>query len=116
MDMNVFVRLTNGTASLIFFALMGFLVFLCFRTRSRGLILVAAALALIKVKFLNWIVAAVLNAYNIVQWDPALDVRGEKLFLRLEIAIITSGIEVVLCYMGLMSTRCVSHLQRVATG
>lgn len=98
MDMNVFIRLANGTASLIFLALMGFLVFLCFRTRSKGLILVAAALALIKVRFLNWIVAAVLNAYNIGQWDPGLDVRGEKLFLRLEIAIITSGIEVVLCY------------------
>ena len=98
MDMNVFVRLTNGAATLIFLALMGFLVFLCFRTRSKGLILVAAALVLIKFRFLNWIVAAVLNAYNIVPWDPVLDVTSEKLFLRLDIAIITSGIEVVLCY------------------
>ena len=96
--MNVYASLVTGFSYVAFVVLMGFLVFLCFRTRSKGLILVAAALALIKVRFLNWIVAAVLNAYNIGQWDPALDVRSEKLFLRLDIAIITSGIEVVLCY------------------
>ena len=96
--MNVFVRLTTDIAYLEFVAVMGFLVFLCFRTRSKGLILVAAALALIKVRFLNWIVAAVLNAYNIVPWEQELDVRSVKLLQRLDIAIITSGIEVVLCY------------------
>lgn len=96
--MNVFVRLTTGIGYLEFVAVMGFLVFLCFRTRSKGLILVAAALPLIKVRFLNWIVAAVLNAYNIAQWEPGVDVRGVKLLQRLDIAIITTGIEDVLCY------------------
>lgn len=152
MDMNVFVRLANGTASLIFLAFMGFLVFLCFRTRSKGLILVAGAsinqvlnlqeasktlmniffvrlatgiaylefvvlmgflvflcfrrrskglilvaTVLIGIRVLRWIVYAVHNAY-VGQWDPGLDVRGEQLFLRLEFAIIISGIELVLCY------------------
>lgn len=152
MDMNVFVRLTNGTASLIFLAFMGFLVFLCLRTRSRGLILVAGALinqvlnlkessktlmnvffvrlatgiaylefvvlmgflvflcfrtrskglilvttVLIGIRVLRWIVYAVHNAY-IGQWEPSLDVRGVQLFRRLDFAIIISGIELVLCY------------------
>ena len=96
--MNVYASLVTGFSYVVFVVLMGFLVFFCFRTRSKGLILVAAALALIKVRFLNWIVVAVLNAYNIVQWDPGLDVRGEQLFLRLDIAIITTSIEVVLGY------------------
>ena len=100
--MNVFVNLTTGIVYLEFVVLMGFLVFLCFRTRSKGLILVAAALAIIKVRFLSWIVATVLNAY-MGQWEPGLDIRGVKLLRRLDIAIITSGIEGVLCYsLGLL--------------
>ena len=100
--MNVFVNLITGIVYLEFVALMGFLVLLCFRTRSKGLILVAAALALIKVRFLSWIVAAVLNAY-MGQWEPGLDIRSVKLLRRLDIAIITSGIEGVLCYsLGLL--------------
>ncbi|MCG9134211.1 hypothetical protein J5I95_21330 [Candidatus Poribacteria bacterium] len=63
--------------------------------------LVAAALAL-QVKVLSWIVAAVCNAY-MGQWEPGQDVRGVKLLRRLDITIITSGIEVVLCYsLGLL--------------
>lgn len=98
MDMNVFVRLVTGFSYVAFVVLMGFLVFFCFRTRSKGLIWVAAALTLIHVKILNWIVAVVYNVYNIGQWDPGLDVRSVELFRRLDIAIITSGIEVILCY------------------
>ena len=59
--------------------------------------LVAAALAVIKVRFLSWIVGIVLYAY-MGQGDPGLDVRSVKLLRRLNIAIITSGIEDVLCY------------------
>ena len=96
--MNVFVRLMIGIAYVEFVVLMGFLVFLCFRTRSKGLIWVAAALALIKVKALNWIVAVFCNVVYGAAWEPDLDIRGMKLTQRLEISIITSGIEIVLCY------------------
>ena len=94
--MNVFfLRLATGVAYLEFVVLIGFLVFLCFRTRSRGLILVATVL--IGVRVLRWIVYAVRNAY-IGQWEPGLDVRSVKMFQKLDFAIIISGIEVVLCY------------------
>ena len=94
--MNVFfVRLATGIAYLEFVVLMGFLVFLCFQTRSRGLILISTVL--IGVRFLRWIVYAVHNAY-IGQWEPGLDVRSEELFRRLDFAIIISGIELVLFY------------------
>ena len=100
--MNVFVNLTTGIVYLEFVALMGFLVFLCFRTRSKGLILVAAALAVSKVRLLIWIVGTVFNAY-MGQWEPDLDIRSVKLLRRLDIAIITSGIEGVLCHsLGLL--------------
>ena len=96
--MNDFVRLVTGIVYVEFAVLVGFLVFLCFRTRSKGLILVTAGLALMEVKVLTWIVAMVCNVFNIGQWEPGLDVRSGKLFQRLDIAIVTTGIEAVLCY------------------
>ena len=99
--MNVYAHLVTGIAYVELVVLIGFLVFLCFRTRSKGLIWVAAALAL-QAKVLSWVVAAVCNAY-MGQWEPNIDVRGVKLLRRLDIVIITSGIEVVLCYsLGLL--------------
>ena len=102
--MNVFVRLMTGIANVEFVGLMGFLVFLCFRTRSKGLIWVTAALPLMEVKALNYIVGVVCNIFNIGTWvnigtwEPGLDVRAAALTLRLEISIIISGIEIVLGY------------------
>ena len=96
--MNDFVRLVTGIVYVEFAVLIGFLVFLCFRTRSRGLILGTAGLALMEVKVLTWIVAVVCNVFNIGQWEPGLDIRAVKLFQRLEIAIVTTGIEAVLSY------------------
>ena len=96
--MNVFVRLVTGIVYVQFVVLIGFLVFLCFRTRSKGLIWVTAALALMKFQVLNHIVGVVCNVFNIGIWEPGLDVRGANLFLRLDISIIVGGIEVVLGY------------------
>ena len=103
--MDVFVHLMTGIANVEFVGLMGFLVFLCFRTRSKGLIWVTAALPLMEVKALNYIVGVVCYIFNIGAWEPGigawepgLDVRGAALTLRLEISIIISGIEIVLGY------------------
>lgn len=99
--MNVFVRLVTGIVYVQCVILMGFLVFLCFRTRSKGLIWVTAALPLMKFQVLNHIISVVYNIFNIgqiEQWEPGLDVRGENLFLRLDITIIVGGIEAVLGY------------------
>ena len=96
--MNDFVRLVTGITYVEFVVLMGFLVFLCFRMRSRGLILIAVALTLMKLQVLNYIVAVVCNIFNVGTWEPGLDVRGENLFLRLDISIIVRGIETVLGY------------------
>ena len=96
--MNDFVRLVTGIVYVEFAVLIGFLVFLCFRTRSKGLILGTAGLALMEVKVLTWSVAMVCNLFNIGQWEPGLDIRAANLFQRLDIAIVTTGIEAVLCY------------------
>ncbi len=99
--MNVFVRLVTGIVYVQIVVLIGFLVFLCFRTRSKGLIWVTAALLLIKLQALNHIVAVVRNIVYAgagETWTPGLDVRDEKLYRNLDIAIIISGIEVVLGY------------------
>jgi hypothetical protein len=96
--MNVYVSLVTGIVYVEFAVLMGFLVFFYFRTRSKGLILVTAGLALMQVNVLTWIAAAVCNVFNIGQWEPGIDVRGVKLFQRLDIAIVTTGIEAMLCY------------------
>ena len=82
---NVFIGLTYISSVL----LAGFLVFLSFRTRSKGVIFITAVF--IGFRFLSLIfdaaLGAFLNAYNIGQWDPSLDVRGVELFRRLDIAI-----------------------------
>ena len=98
-QMNVFVRLTTGIVYVEIVILVGFLVFLCYRTRSKGLVCVIAACILI-FRPLGWIVVAVRNAIwgQWAQWEPNLDLRGVSLQRGLDIAIITSGIETVLCY------------------
>lgn len=77
--------------------LAGFLVFLCLRTRSKGVIFITAVF--IGFRFLNLIFDAalgpVLDAY-IGQWDPGQDVRGVKLLQRLDIAIIVAHVKSIL--------------------
>lgn len=96
--LNVFIHLTTGIAIVEVVALLAFLVFLCFRTRSKGLIWVTAALPLILLQALNRIVGVVCNIFNIGTWEPGLDVRAAALTQRLEISIIVNGIEIVLGY------------------
>ena len=77
--------------------LAGFLVFLCLRTRSKGVIFITAVF--IGFRFLNLIFDAALNAVldaYIGQWDPGQDVRGVKLLQRLDIAIIVAHVKSIL--------------------
>ena len=99
--MNIFVRLMTNIANVEFSVLMGFLVFLCVRTRSKGLIWVTVGILLIKIYVVGYIIAVFYNVFNIgliEHWEPGLDVRGEKLYQGLEIAIISGCIEIVLGY------------------
>ena len=100
----MFENVLIGLTYISYVVLAGFLVFLCFRTRSKGVIFITAVF--IGFRFLSLIfdaaLGAVLNAY-MGQWEPGQDIRGVKLLRRLDIAIITSGIEGVLCYsLGLL--------------
>ena len=52
--MNVYVHLVTGIVSVQFAVLLGFLVFLFFRTRSKGLIWIATALTLMKLQMINY--------------------------------------------------------------
>ena len=90
----------NVLISLIYISyviLAGFLVFLCFRTRSKGVIFITAVF--IGFRFLSLIfdaaLGAVLNAYT-GQWEPSQDVRGVKLLQRLNIAIVVEGVKSIL--------------------
>ena len=76
--------------------------------------LVAAALALIKVRFLSWIVATVLNAY-MGQWEPGSRHKGREIATKIGYRHYNQWYRrrVMLQF---RFTRCVSHLQRVATG
>ena len=93
--MNVFVDLTTWIGYVGFLALMVFLVFFCFRTRSKGLIVFAAAL--MGVRFLRWFVHVVYNAYA-GPWKPGEDIRAVRLLQGLNLSIITRGIEIMLFY------------------
>ena len=92
--MKVFVDLTTWIGYVGFLALMVFLVFFCLRTRSKGLIVLVTAMG---VRLFRWLVLAVYNTY-IWPWKPGLDIRDVDLRRNLELAIITSGIEVLLFY------------------
>lgn len=82
----MFEKVFIGLTCISYVVLAGLLVFLCFRTRSKGLILITALF--IGITFLGWIFDAVLsmilNAY-IGQWEPGQDIRGVNLLSRLEI-------------------------------
>ena len=83
-------------------ALAGFLVFLCFRTRSKGVIFITALFIIVRVSRL--IFGVVLRAYNIGRWDPGVDVRGVDLLRALEYTIIFDSINAMLygylCLLG----------------
>ena len=90
---NVLIGLTH----ISYVVLAGFLVFLCFRTRSKGVIFITAVF--IGFRFLSLIfdavLGAVLNAY-MGQWEPGQDIRGVNLLPRLEIAIIVERVKSIL--------------------
>ena len=91
--MKVFVDLMTWLGYVGFLALMVFLVFFCLQTRSRGLIVLATAMG---VRFLSWLALAVYN--YIWPWKPGMDVRDVPFLQRLNLSIITSGIEIGLFY------------------
>ena len=91
--MKVFVDLTTWIGYVGFLALMVFLVFFCFRTRSKGLIVLATAMG---VRVLRWLVFAVYN--YIWPWEPGMDVGDRGLWYKLNLSIVTIGIEIVLFY------------------
>ena len=84
----MFEKVLIGLTCISYVVLSGFLVFLCYRTRSKGVILITALF--IGVTFLSWIfdeaLGAVLNAY-MGPWEPGQDVRGVKLLRALDIVI-----------------------------
>ena len=90
---NVLIGLTH----ISYVVLAGFLVFLCFRTQSKGVIFITAVF--IGFRFLSLIfdavLGAVLNAY-MGQWKPGQDIRGVNLLPRLEIAIIVERVKSIL--------------------
>ena len=98
-NLYAFVRLMLGIANVEFVVLMAFLVFLCVRTRSKGLIWVTAGIPLIKkIYVVSHIIGVFRKVVGQPTWTPGLDVRGVKLYQGLDIAIITGCIEVVLGY------------------
>ncbi|MDE0423517.1 MAG: hypothetical protein OXN25_01475 [Candidatus Poribacteria bacterium] len=94
--MNTFVRLTTDIATVEYVVLMAVLVFFCFRTRSKGMICIAVSL--IGVRGLGWLVPAVYNTIWGERWESGVDVRSVSWVRNLEVAIVASGIAVVLCY------------------
>ena len=95
-EMNIFVRLVTEITSVEYVVFMGFLVFLCFRTRSKGLICIATSL--IGIQGLGWLVPAVYITLWGEQWESGVDVRAVNLTRNLEVTIISRGIADVLCY------------------
>ncbi len=93
----MFANILIGLIYISYVILAGFLVFLCLRTRSKGVIFITAVF--IGFRFLSLIFDAALNtvldAY-IGQWDPGQDVRGVKLLRRLDIAIIVAHVKSIL--------------------
>ncbi len=93
----MFENVLIGLIYISYVILAGFLVFLCLRTRSKGVIFITAVF--IGFRFLNLIFDAalgqVLKAY-IGQWEPGQNVRGEKLLRGLDIAIIVAHVKSIL--------------------
>ena len=101
----MFEKVLIGLTCISYVVLAGFLVFLCFRTRSKGVIFITALF--IGITFLSWIFDAVLGAFlnaYVGQWEPGQDVRGVKLFQRLDIFIrvshVTSLLDINLYLLG----------------
>ena len=80
----MFENVLIGLTYVSYVVLAGFLVFLCFRTRSKGVIFITAIF--IGFRFLSLIFDAalgvVLNAY-MGQWEPGQDVRGVELLRKI---------------------------------
>jgi hypothetical protein len=101
----MFENVLIGLTCISYVVLAGLLVFLSYRTRSKGVILITALF--IGVTFLSWIFDAVLGAIlnaSIGQWEPGQDIRGVNLLSRLEIFIkvshVTSLLDINLYLLG----------------
>ena len=93
----MFVNVLIGLIYISYVVLAGFLVFLCFRTRSKGVIFITAVF--IGFRFLSMIFDAALGAVldvSMGQWEPGQDVRGVKLLQRLDIFIVVEGVKSIL--------------------
>lgn len=84
--MKVFASLITGIAYLEFIVLIGFLVFGCLRTRSKGLILITATL--FGTALLDLSIHKIFDVF-IGRWEPGMVV---------DIALIASGVKVVFLY------------------
>ena len=99
----MFEKVLIGLTCISYVVLSGFLVFLCYRTRSKGVILITALF--IGVTFLSWIFDAalgvVLNA-SMGQWEFGQD--SEVLLRKLDIVIkvrhVTSLLDINLYLLG----------------
>lgn len=94
----MFEKVLIGLTCISYVILAGLLVFLCVRTRSKGVILITALF--IGITFFSWVfdaaLGAVLNAYNIGIWESGVDIRSVDTIRRLEIAIKVKQIASVL--------------------
>ena len=98
-DIYDFLRLATNIVYVQFAALLGVSVFFCFRTRSKGLIWVTIAKALMTGKVIGYLIAHIhklflflFNRELIEQWKPGLDVRGESLLRALDFYIVVGSI------------------------
>ena len=93
----MFENVLIGLTYISYVVLAGFLVFLCFRTRSKGVIFITAVFIGFRLLSLIFdaVLAGVLNGY-MVQWEPGLDVRGVEVFRRLDIAIKVGRVKSIL--------------------
>ena len=93
----MFENVLIGLTYISYVVLAGFLVFLCFRTRSKGVIFITAVFVGFRLLSLIFdaVLAGVLNGY-MVQWEPGLDVRDVEVFQRLDIAIKVGRVKSIL--------------------
>ena len=103
----MFEKVLIGLTCVSYVVLAGFLVFLCFRTRSKGLILTTALF--IGITFLSWIFDAALGVVlntSMGQWESGQDIeeRSAVLLRKMDIVIrvthVTSLLDINLYLLG----------------
>lgn len=93
----MFENVLIGLTYISYMLLAGFLVFLCFRAQSKGVIFITAVFIGFRLLSLIFdaVLAAALDGY-MVQWEPGLDVRGVEVFRKLDIAIKIARVKSIL--------------------